>query len=139
MERGWWLGGCEVITHTLYDLNLTEVERWKQGRDTGNIPMLEATGEWLIGYVAKKRKGVGITSSPSFRANDLASHLSGSKWEESKGISCNPLPSDPPSPQHLCPSTLPGHHSSNSPLPSKSSVFPSAESFSTTFSFFLLS
>lgn len=52
MERGWWLGGCEVITQTLYDVNLTEVvavETREGHREHSNVRSDRRVVNWLRG------------------------------------------------------------------------------------------
>ena len=67
MERGWWLGGCEVITHTLYDLNLTEVvavETREGHREHSNVRSDRRVVNWLRG---KEKKGSGNYLFPIFQ------------------------------------------------------------------------
>lgn len=67
MERGWWLGGCEVITQTLYDVNLTEVvavETREGHREHSNVRSDRRVVNWLRG---KEKKESGNYLFPIFQ------------------------------------------------------------------------
>lgn len=78
--------------------------------------------------MCQRKKEVGITSSPSFQGNNLASHLTGKKKSEAIQMDFpqDPTPPYPPIPQNLCPSIPQGHHLTSSPLHLQIINFPSS-------------